>query len=60
MKYVEVHMPQSDYEMLCNSMDTSSWLVMGVFDKDISEQIKCLFQQIKILKLNQNEKQTNG
>ena len=56
MKYIEVHMPKSDYEMLWASMDTSSWYVFGVYDKEVTEQIKALFKQIQILKSNETYK----
>jgi len=54
MKYIEVHMPEDDYQLLWNSMDTSSWYVFGVYDKEVTEQIKALFKQIQILKSNEN------
>lgn len=56
MKFIEVHMPESDFDLLSNSMDVSSWFVMGVYDKEISEQIKFHYQQMKILKQNDRKR----
>ena len=51
-------MPLDDYYMLKDSLDnTEKWQVFGVYDEEITAQIRYLYKQIKILK--SNEKQAN-
>ena len=56
MKFIEVHMPLDDYYMLKDSLDnTEKWQVFGVYDEEITAQIRYLYQQIKILKSNEKK-----
>ena len=56
MKFIEVHMPLDDYYMLKDSMDnTEKWQVFGVYDEEITAQIRYLYKQIKILKSNEKK-----
>ena len=56
MKFIEVHMPLDDYYMLKDSLDnTEKWQVFGVYDEEITAQIRYLYKQIKILKSNEKK-----
>ena len=56
MKFIEVHMPLDDYYMLKDSLDnTEKWQVFGVYDEEITAQIRYLYKQIKILKSNEKQ-----
>ena len=54
-------MPWDDYLELINSLnnrdliDTGKWQVFGVYDEEITAQIRYLYQQIKILKSNEKK-----
>ena len=49
-------MPLDDYYMLKDSLDnTEQWQVFGVYDEEITAQIRYLYQQIKILKSNEKK-----
>ena len=58
MKFIEVHMPLDMYYELMHSLnigDTCKWQVFGVYDEEITAQIRYLYQQIKILKSNEKK-----
>ena len=55
MKYIEVHMPLEDFQLLFDSGDTSQWEVFGVYDYEITKEMSYLYKQIKILKSNEKE-----
>ena len=49
-------MPLDDYYMLKDSLDnTEQWQVFGVYDEEITAQIRYLYKQIKILKSNEKK-----
>ena len=58
MQFIEVHMPLDVYYRLMRSLDsvdTYNWQVFGVYDEEITAQIRYLYQQIKILKSNEKK-----
>ena len=52
-------MPLDDYMWLKNNLDyldnTDKWQVFGVYDEEITEQIRYLYKQIQMLKSNEKK-----
>jgi len=60
IRYIEIHMPKSDYQMLFDSahllvsleidINMDDWYVFGEYRKKTTEAISFLYKQIRILK----------